>query len=112
MPASDRKSPKPPAPRGIALPPTEIREIDDEPSRLVETSLAASAPSSGAAHRVATTPIDPAASVEQLEDLAAEHLANGRIGEAADVYAALAARVPHQRAYGAAARILGEQASR
>ncbi|AKF08310.1 hypothetical protein DB32_005459 [Sandaracinus amylolyticus] len=56
--------------------------------------------------------VDTTARLDTLERQAAEHLASGRLEEASEVYATLAARAPHQRAYGIAARILAERAQR
>ncbi|WP_236604195.1 hypothetical protein [Sandaracinus amylolyticus] len=56
--------------------------------------------------------VDPTTRLDTLERQAAEHLASGRLAEASEIYATLAARAPHQRAYAIAARILAERAQR
>jgi hypothetical protein len=82
----------------------------DGPIRVVAATASASPhPAQAAAARTPRVQIDPDATIDALENQAADHLANGRLPEAADVYAALARRVPHQRAYAAAARILAER---
>jgi hypothetical protein len=53
--------------------------------------------------------IDRSASIEELERIAARELAAGNRADAAAVYAVLAERAPHRRAFVAAARVLEEQ---
>lgn len=71
---------------------------------------AAPAPARTERARPRAIAVDPRADLATLERQAVEHLAAGRRADAASVYAVLAERAPHQRAYVLAARILADQA--
>lgn len=66
----------------------------------------------GARPAVAAARVDRRTSVDELQRRAADHLAAGRLERASEVYAALAERAPHERAYAVAARVLAEKAAR
>nr|MDQ3036805.1 hypothetical protein [Myxococcota bacterium] len=82
---------------------------------ILEIAIATSAATPTTTRTAAPTiepsiPIDRTATIEELERLAATHLASGSYADAAAVYRVLAERAPHRHAFSIAARVLAEEA--
>lgn len=93
----------------IVLHLTDRGDRDDGPILVIAASDATPAARDAAPIAEPSPPIDRSATIEELERLAASHLASGSRADAAAVYRVLAERAPHSRAFGAAARVLAEE---